>query len=172
MWVYANKLHVGHAPLELILFWHCSSSHILFKSNKTLCSSSKIWKHWHRLVHMWEEKLPEVWTCQLQCKHNWSVSSGKQAALAYQSSLCAGCSNWSLLDEMGHLFLQPEQVHLCTGVFKSAADQSWGPGLWGSSTQKRHCRCTHTNTHTHEHSYINTSSHLKECKNKVRQIQI
>lgn len=41
-------------------------------------------------------------------------------------SLCPGWKHWSSRDQMGHFFLQPEQLRLCSGVFASTSHPSWG----------------------------------------------
>lgn len=61
----------------------------------------------------------------------------------FRSSCCSVC--WrhpSLRDQMGHLFLQPEQVRLCSGVSASAAHLSWGAfvGQRGSAAAHAHAR--------------------------------
>lgn len=48
---------------------------------------------------------------------------------------------------MGHLFLQPEQVHLRTGVSASAADQSWGPGAFVGQLDSQKTLQVHLHTH-------------------------
>lgn len=68
---------------------------------------------------------------------------------------------------MGHLFLQPEQVHLCSGVSTSAADQSWGPGAFVGQLDSEQTLQVHTHTHK-----LHTTSHTNKWRNKQREVYI
>lgn len=63
------------------------------------------------------------WLSWEQANFMWSK------ATEFRTFCCSVCPGWrhpSLRDQMGHLFLQPEQVRLCSGAAASAAHQSWG----------------------------------------------
>lgn len=70
---------------------------------------------------------------------------------------------------MGHLFLQPEQVHLCTGVSTSAADKSWGPGVFVGQLDSEQTLQVHMHSSKHKgmQKQSERSLHLKKIRLEI-----